>query len=859
MKNRKTDFTIWLVLMGFYWLSQSACQTEESPPNTGLLSPSTMEVTLVASDPDIVTPIGLTIDDKDRLYVLESHTHTPGTDYSGPAFDRIKRGVDLNGDGTPDEWTIYADSLNDGMNLVASGDGIIYLVEKDKVLLIQDQNGDGKADHREILVQMSTPKDVYDHAGLLGIALGPDNLLYISRGNVGGMRYKITGSDHQYIEGFGDGGNVFRCTREGKDIEEVATGFWNPFDLKFDATGNLLLTDNDPDSRGPNRLIQIVPGGDYGYQALYGGSGIHPYLAWNGEIPGTLPFAAPLGEAPCGLIDGAFTNLPAPYNKGILVAIWEENTIVTIPLENQGKTLKGTPKIMIQGDSLFHPVSMVANSKGDLYISDWVVRQYPNHGKGKIWMVSGSDKPQVAMDTNKTLLLDSWNELDRGSTLQDLVADDPIARALARQKVRANWTAPERSELLTSEDADLRLQGVIIANETADYVSEVQLSTLLRDSLHPEIQQMSLTYTGRQGRTDMQEDLQEIFKEGYFSADLFETYLATIRHLQPDFQQGLETAQLRNEESIQRKLPDGYLENILLDESLAPSLRAHVLPLIGDRESHLPFLINQLRTSRNSDFLEGVIMSLRLINDQSASEALSTFAMDETQDEWLRSLAIAVLSYHRGTNCGKIATLLDRQYPRLSHATLHYLANCQNDEEIQPAVTSFLSKADQDFKAIWSNLTGRSDEDTKQSAHASVEDGDADIGKILFILPRSQCLTCHKVDGWGGIFGPGLSNIGHSKSKEQLISAILEPSLEMAPEWQGWFVTDAEGVTHYGRQIDVSGSGKNAEIMIQTGEFITYRNALDYGLAEASLMPDGLEIHLTEAEFGDLIAYLQSL
>ncbi|MEZ4828028.1 MAG: hypothetical protein R3C61_17350 [Bacteroidia bacterium] len=58
--------------------------------------------------------------------------------------------------------------------------------------------------------------------------------------------------------------------------------------MKFTSDGRLLLTDNDPDSRGPNRLIEIVPGGDYGYQSLYGGSGIHPF--WRGMANCPEPF-----------------------------------------------------------------------------------------------------------------------------------------------------------------------------------------------------------------------------------------------------------------------------------------------------------------------------------------------------------------------------------------------------------------------------------------------------------------------------------------------------------------------------------------------------------------------------------------
>src|SRR5690554_5197681 len=49
-----------------------------------------LELSLVAEDPDIVTPIGIAVDSKDRLYILNSHTHTPLMGYEGPDGDKIK-------------------------------------------------------------------------------------------------------------------------------------------------------------------------------------------------------------------------------------------------------------------------------------------------------------------------------------------------------------------------------------------------------------------------------------------------------------------------------------------------------------------------------------------------------------------------------------------------------------------------------------------------------------------------------------------------------------------------------------------------------------------------------------------------
>ena len=88
-----------------------------------------LSIELILETPEIVTPIGLTVDDEDNLYVLESHTHSQAKDYAGPKYDRIKKGVDNDGDARPDKWIIYADSINDGMNIFWDKE-TIYLAEK---------------------------------------------------------------------------------------------------------------------------------------------------------------------------------------------------------------------------------------------------------------------------------------------------------------------------------------------------------------------------------------------------------------------------------------------------------------------------------------------------------------------------------------------------------------------------------------------------------------------------------------------------------------------------------------------------------------------------------------------------------
>ena len=88
--------------------SRAAQRTPPAPVKM-VVHDARLDLTVFASDPDIVTPIGIAVDGEDRVFVLESHTHLQGTDYAGPKVDRIKTFVDRDGDGAPEAVTVFAE------------------------------------------------------------------------------------------------------------------------------------------------------------------------------------------------------------------------------------------------------------------------------------------------------------------------------------------------------------------------------------------------------------------------------------------------------------------------------------------------------------------------------------------------------------------------------------------------------------------------------------------------------------------------------------------------------------------------------------------------------------------------------
>ena len=78
-----------------------------------------ISIELVAREPDIVTPTGIAVDAKGRVFVIENHTHQRERNkkYEGPSTDRIK----IFDGGKP---VVFAEGFRNGMSLRFGPDGV---------------------------------------------------------------------------------------------------------------------------------------------------------------------------------------------------------------------------------------------------------------------------------------------------------------------------------------------------------------------------------------------------------------------------------------------------------------------------------------------------------------------------------------------------------------------------------------------------------------------------------------------------------------------------------------------------------------------------------------------------------------
>ena len=221
----------------------------------------------------------------------------------------------------------------------------------------------------------------------------------------------------------------------------------------------------------------------------------------------------------------------------------------------------------------------------------------------------------------------------------------------------------------------------------------------------------------------------------------------------------------------------------------------------------------------------------------------------------VRLAALLALDYANETQDDLLMSLLHDGELEIRHAAAWLLCDCEETLIVQQ-INKQYDTLDPHVQQIWSFC---------QDSHSGGHDydkvtelrGDAARGRAIFELKRNQCLTCHRIEHYGGTYGPDLSKIGSSKSLAQLSEAILNPSAEIAPEWQGWFLVDKEGNSHMGRQIDIKLN--SALLMHENGQFISHPNPQEYGPLDVSLMPAGLENNMTLQGFADLLAYLKNL
>ena len=132
--------------------------------------------------------------------------------------------------------------------------------------------------------------------------------------------------------------------------------------------------------------------------------------------------------------------------------------------------------------------------------------------------------------------------------------------------------------------------------------------------------------------------------------------------------------------------------------------------------------------------------------------------------------------------------------------------------------------------------------------------GDRERGKKVF---EDKCAKCHMQRRQGGRVGPDLSGVSN-KTKEELLTSILNPSYAIEPRFVNYLVRTKDGSLHDGiianetpGAITLRGGSEDGD------EAILRENIAEIRASSISLMPDDLEKSMTHQGLADVISYLR--
>ena len=142
--------------------------------------PKGFTVKLAAAEPDVVRPIGFALDDRGRLWVAEAHTY-PVRAPEGQGKDRILIFEDTNGDGRLDSRKIFVENLN-LVSGIEVGFGGVWIGAAPQLLFIPVKEGtDRPAGPPQVMLDGWGYQDT--HEMLNTFTWGPDGWLYGTHGD----------------------------------------------------------------------------------------------------------------------------------------------------------------------------------------------------------------------------------------------------------------------------------------------------------------------------------------------------------------------------------------------------------------------------------------------------------------------------------------------------------------------------------------------------------------------------------------------------------------------------------------------------------------------------------------------------
>jgi glucose/arabinose dehydrogenase len=300
-----------------------------------------------------------------------------------PPGQRILLFRDTNGDGLPEEKTIFLDHLSSPFGVVLVGNDL-YVANTDAIVRFTYHTGDTRIGSPGVKL-CDLPGGPIDHHWTKSLTASPDgSKLYVGVGS----NSNITENGMQAEVGRASVWEVDRITGSHR---EFATGLRNPNGLHFEPHSHVLwAVVNERDELGPDLvpdyLTSIRDGAFYGWPYSYYGHHLDPRV--RPQRPDLVAkaiapdYALSSHVAPLGLVFYEGSALPAHYQGGAFVGehgSWDRSVlngykVVYIPFHDgqpAGQAEDVVTGFLIDGEKARgRPVALAVDARGGLLIAD---------------------------------------------------------------------------------------------------------------------------------------------------------------------------------------------------------------------------------------------------------------------------------------------------------------------------------------------------------------------------------------------------------------------------------------------------------------------------------------------------------
>jgi putative membrane-bound dehydrogenase-like protein len=429
-----------------------------------LYCPDDMEVTLWAESPMLYNPTNMDIDAKGRVWVTEAvnyrkFNNKPETRLNHEKGERVMILEDTDHDGKADKSTVFVEDIEmiSPLGIAVVGNKV-YVSAAPHLYVYTDENGDDKADKREIFLTGFGTKD-HDHSLHSGV-MAPDGQFFFNVGNAGphivtdkagwtlrsgsvytgGTPYNDKNQGNQVSDDgrVWVGGLALKVGKDGKGLKVLGHNFRNSYEVAMDSYGNMWQNDND-DQVIACRTSFLIENGSAGYFSLDGTRqwqadrrpGQDMFTAsWHQEDPGMMPACDNTGAgSPTGFHVYEGDAFGDKYRGMLLSAEAGRNVIFNyFPKANgAGFDLKRNDLVSSQGiessekydwyetcedkRKWFRPSDVCAGTDGSIFIADWYDPIVGGHamkdvkGYGRIYRLTPKGKklttPKIDISTTQ--------------------------------------------------------------------------------------------------------------------------------------------------------------------------------------------------------------------------------------------------------------------------------------------------------------------------------------------------------------------------------------------------------------------------------------------------------------------------